>query len=726
MKLFKRFFKKNRVTTSTLLQMEATECGAASLRIILDYHKVYSSLEELRDLCGISRDGSNALSIVKVAKQFNLESAPINIDIPQINKKVIFPAILFWSFNHFLVLEGYDEEKKIFYLNDPASGRRTADYREFDESFTGIVLNFKKDKNFKPMGSPVKTYSRFIPLLRESKYDVLFIAMATLLLVVPGLTIPVFSKIFIDDILINQFDSLVAPLIIGMIIVLIVQAILMFLQQITLVLLGVKLSVVSATHFMTHILKLPIMFFSQRYLGDIADRANLNEKIAMTLSHNISVNIINLLTSLIYGTVLLMYDIYLGLIAIIIMLLNFVVLRMLRSRQNDANQVMFKEKAMLLGVSMNGLRIIDTLKSSGMEQSFFRKWSGYQAKMLNAVQRLAVYSYILNLTPSFLSSLAIMIVIYLGSFKILDGVMTVGTLIAFQSLMSSFMAPISNLVGFAGELQVLKGDIDRTNDVFNYKADPLILSSEKNEIGTYENLSGKIEFKNLVFTYSRFAPPLFDKFNLVVEPGIMLAIVGGSGSGKSTLIKLLSRLYYPTEGEIDIDGININQIDRFLFSRSVSVVSQDIVLFQGSIRDNLTFWDNSVSEDDINHALKDAGIFDVVNRLPGGYDYKIEENGKNFSGGQRQCLEIARALVNNPSILILDEATSALDSILESIVINNLKRRGCTCIFVAHRLSAVRDAHKIIVMDEGKIVQTGIHNDLIKEDNIYKSLVTSQ
>ena len=709
--------------TNTMLQMEATECGAASLRIIMDYHKVYRSLEELRELCGVSRDGTNAKALISVAKQFHLDGHAINIDIPKIHEKVIFPAIIFWNFNHFLVLEGYDKKRQLFYINDPASGRRVVKFAEFDSSFTGIVLNFKPDENFKPSGTRDKSYSRFYPIIKESMPSMWFVMLATLLLVVPGITIPVFSQIFIDDVLIKDNQSVIDWLLIGMGAVLVMQLLLTLLQKITLALLGIKLSVVNSISFLDHILRLPIMFFSQRYVGDLSNRVGLNEKIALSLSSNVGINIINLFTSTIYGTVLVLYDSTLGVAAIGVMAINFVVLKLIREKQNNANQVMYKEQASLYGVSSNGLSMIETIKSSGMESVFFKKWSGYQSKMVNAKQKLAVYSYILGITPVFLNAFALVVILYLGSFKVLDGVMTVGTLIAFQGLMNLFTQPISNLVGFATELQLLKGNIERTNDVLNYAKDPLITTEHNN---TYKSLSGRIAIKDMSFVYAKFQKPIFEQFNLTIEPGSMIAIVGGSGSGKSTLIKLLSRLYYPNSGNISIDGQDLNTINRFLFSQSVAVVSQEISLFQGSIRDNLTFWDTSVNHEDLCNALKDAGIFDMVNKLPEGYDYQIEENGKNFSGGQKQCLEIARALVNNPSVLILDEATSALDSIIEAKIINNLKRRGCTCIFVAHRLSAIRDAHNIIVLDKGNIVQTGTHNELIKEDNIYKTLVTNQ
>lgn len=716
-------FKKSRIKTDTILQMENTECGAASLAIVLAHHKVYVPLSQIRELCGVSRDGSNAAHIISAAKTFNIKSNAINIDIDKINEKVIFPAILFWNFNHFLVLEAYDEQKNIFYINDPASGRREVDFEEFDRSFTGIAINFTEDKGFKKIGSPPNNYNRFVNILKSSKSDLLFISLATLLLVIPGITVPVFTKIFIDDIIIHQVDSIAFLLFVAMAAMLVVQGVLILLQQTSLALLGIKLSVVGSTNFITHIVKLPIMFFSQRHLGDIVDRVGLNEKIATTLSRNISTNIINLLTSIIYAVVMLLYDATLGLIVMGIMFINVIVLRILRDRRNHANQIMFKEKAMLLGVSMNGLSIINTIKAAGMENTFFKKWAGYQAKMLNAEQKLAVYSYILNLTPTFLSSFALVLVFYFGSFKVIDGVMSVGTLIAFQSLMNSFMAPISNLVGFTSELQVLKGDIDRTTDALEHKEDELIDIKDNNKQS--HRLSGHIVVDKMTFSYSRYGKLAIKELDLVIHPGTMLAIVGGSGSGKSTFIKLLSRLYYPKSGTIMVDNMPLNSIDRFLFSQSISVVSQDIVLFSGSIRDNLTFWNKSVNIKDINQALADVGLLDLVYNLPGGLDFDIEEGGKNFSGGQKQCLEIARALTSNPSVLILDEATSALDSIMELNVINSIKKRGCTCIVVAHRLSAIRDANRIIVLRDGVVAQSGTHNQLIQEDNFYKTLISN-
>ena len=717
--------KKKYIKTSTILQMEATECGAASLAIILAHNKVYVPLQELREICGVSRDGSNAGDVANAAKQFKLKPKAVNTDIDKINERIVCPAILFWNFNHFLVLEGYDEKKNIFYINDPASGRKIIDFKEFDESFTGVALYFEKDKGFKKIGSPPKNYGSYISILKSSKPDLLFVAIATLLLVIPGITVPVFTQIFIDDIIIGHSYSLVALLVISMISMLCVQFVLILLQQISLTLLGIKLSIVGSTNFLTHVIKLPIVFFTQRHLGDIVNRVSLTEKISLTLSRNISTNIINLLTSVIYGVVMFMYDVTLGSVVVIVMFFNVIILKLLREGQNNANQVMFKERAALLGTSMSGLSVINTIKATGMENVFFQKWAGYQAKMLNSEQKLAIYSYILNLTPSFLNSLTLVLVFYFGSFKIIDGVITVGTLVAFQSLMNSFTSPISNLVGFAAELQVLKGDMDRVNDTLQYKKDDLIAVDDDKKEKHYR-LSGDIDIKNMSFLYSKYGNPIIDNLSLSISPGTMVAVVGNSGSGKTTLIKILSRLYYPKSGSITIDNNKLNTINRFLFAQSVSVVDQNIVLFPGSIYDNLSLWDKNIESSDVMNALRDVCLIDLIDTLPDGVNYQIEEGGANFSGGQRQCLEIARALVSNPSILILDEATSALDSIMELNIINNIKKRGCTCVIVAHRLSAIRDAHKIIVLKGGKIIQSGKHNELLKEDNLYQELINSQ
>ena len=708
--------------TPVFMQMEGTECGAASLGSILAYHGVYQTLEELRKACDVSRDGSNALALVNVAKEFKLAGHGVRADLDNIAERVVFPAIIFWKFNHFLVLEGVNTKKQLYYLNDPAQGRRTVTREEFDGSFTGIAINFSKEKDFKPLGAPPKIHNSMAKRLTGESNNMIYITLITLMVSMVGLVVPVFSKIFIDDVLIRGLDSLMRPLVLAMIVTFIVQTILISIQYRVLALISIKLALTSSARFMNHIFGLPLLFFAQRYAGDIADRIASNDRIAQTLANSIAINIINVLTSIIYGTILLFYNYVLGLIVIFMVSLNFLVLGLMNEGRTNLVKLFLKEKSSLLGVSMNGLNAISTLKANGIESVFFKRWSGIQAHMIRAKQTLNIYSYVLVLTPTLLSGLTVCIVVLVGSNFIIDGALTVGGLIAFQALAQQFMGPISNLIGFGAELQQLKGDLDRLDDVLSYKQ-----ASRPDTPGAKgpSRLYGKLEVSNLSFGYKREGELVLEDINFTVEPGNSIAIVGPSGSGKSTLLKLLSRLHDPRSGDILYDEQRATNIDQLTFGRSVSMVSQEIILFEGSVRDNLTLWDKTIEDVKLGEALADVGLLNTINKLPGNYNYQIKEGGRNFSGGQRQCLEIARALVTSPSLIILDEATSALDTIVEQQVMEGIKRRCCSLVIVAHRLSTVRDADRIVVLEKGKIVQGGSHEELVADkDGPYYKLIS--
>ncbi len=719
--------KKSKVIrrkTPVFMQMEATECGAASLGAILAYHGVHQSLEQLRKSCDVSRDGSNALALVKVAKSFNLVAQGVRADLDNLVDRVVFPAIIFWKFNHFLVLEGLDTKKGIYYLNDPGEGRKTVTRQEFDDNFTGVAINFTKTKDFRPVGSPQKIHSSLARRLSGETKNLLYLTLVTLMLSIIGLVVPVFSKIFIDDVLIRGLDSLMRPLVLAMVITFIAQTVMLSIQYRMLTLLNLKMGITSAAKFMKHIFELPLLFFAQRYIGDIADRVASNDRVAQTLANNVAINVINVMTSVIYGAILILYNNILGLVAIVMVSLNFLVLAILNEKRSTVNKVFLKEKSNLLGVSMSGLNAIGTLKANGIESVFFRRWTGIQARMVRAKKTLNIYSCILVLTPNFLTGLAVCIIILVGSRLIIDGVMTVGGLIAFQGLAQQFMRPISSLVSFGAELQQLKGDLDRLDDVLSYQPEK---RAQPAKLAGPPRLYGKLGVSNLAFSYTKNGAPALKDIDFTVEPGNSIAIVGSSGSGKSTLLKLLSRLYEPSQGEILYDEQHLDAIDTFTFGRSVSMVSQEIILFEGSVRDNLTLWDKTIMDIRIGEALEDVGLLETINKLPGNYSHQILEGGRNFSGGQRQCLEIARALVTNPSLIILDEATSALDTIVEKKVMDGIKRRCCSLVIVAHRLSTIRDADQILVLDKGRIVQRGDHMRLAADkDGVYAKLIAHQ
>lgn len=720
----------------TILQMEATECGAACLGMVLAHFGRWVPPEEIRIACGVSRDGSKANNVLRAARDYGLVAKGYRRD-PKRVFDLPFPMIVFWNFNHFVVLEGMRGNR--VYINDPANGPRTLTMEEFDLAFTGVVLAFARGPDFRRGGDRPNVYSGLWRRLGVSKLALVFVLLATLALVIPGLAIPVFSKIFIDDVLIRASGSWVLPLLIGMGLTALMRGALTWLQQAFLARLEVKLAITASARFFWHVMRLPVEFFAQRYAGDLSSRVAANDRIAQLITGELTTNAINLLSILFYGVVMALYDPLLAAVGIGMTLLSFVALQVVSGAREDANRHMLKEQGKLAGTSVNGIQMIETLKAGGTEADFFGKWAGHQANMLAAQQRLGLYSHVLNVVPTLIQALTTVAVLGLGGLRIVDGALTLGGLVAFQSLLQSFSQPVLGLVRLGGSLQTVKGDIARLDDVLNYPPDLRLVRAEMVEAAQpgrgatdarspaepmSSKLSGAVELRNVTFGYSRREPPLLRGLDLSIAPGRRVALVGGSGSGKSTVARILCGLLQPWSGEVLFDGRPLESIPRPVFAASVSFVDQDIVLYEGTVRDNVALWEPSLPEIDLTRALADAAILDVVSSRPGRADGHVEENGVNFSGGQRQRIEIARALATNPSILVLDEATAALDPLVELEIDGNLRRRGATCVIVAHRLSTIRDADEIIVFESGQVVQRGTHEMLIQSDGPYRRLTT--
>jgi ABC-type bacteriocin/lantibiotic exporter with double-glycine peptidase domain len=474
-----------------------------------------------------------------------------------------------------------------------------------------------------------------------------------------------------------------------------------------------------------HVLTLPMEFFTQRHSGDLANRIAASEQIAQLLSNGVAANALNLISVVFIAVTMAFYDGLLAAISIAMALLNVLLLRLVARQREDLNRKLTIERAKLNGSTIEIIRTIETIKAGGLEDDAFARWAGFQAKVLNAERDLGVYSTFLDTCPIFLTGLTIAIVLGVGGLRIVDGALTIGGLVALQALLASLVEPINALVQQTTAFLAIKGNLFRIEDVFNYPGRPLV-PIEHAPAHMPAKLSGRVELKDVSFGYSALEPPLIEDFSLVVEPGCRVALVGASGSGKSTVGRLVSGLYRPWSGDIRIDGWSMAEIPQEIFTNSVAYIDQEILLFEGTARDNLTLWDDTVPEASLSRALKDALIHEDVAVRAGNYDCRVAEDGRNFSGGQRQRLEIARALAGNPSVVVLDEATSALDPIVEKAIDDNLRRRGCTCIIVAHRLSTIRDCDEILVMSSGRVVQRGTHQELLAEGGEYVQLVLSE
>lgn len=717
------------VKVPTVLQMESVECGAAALSIILGYFGKFVPLEKLRIACGVSRDGLKATNIIKAAKEFGLESKGYAKSLEKL-MQIQTPAIIFWNFNHFLVLEGFTKNK--VYLSDPAQGRYHVTHQEFDEAYTGVVLTFNPSATFEKGNEKRGLMASLASRVANSKGSILYILLVSLFLVIPGLVVPSFIQIFIDKYLINGYSGFVMPLLLIMGATLIINAVLVYLQQYYLLKLETKLALTTSSKFLWHVFHLPIAFFTQRYSGEIGNRVSLNDKVAKLLSGNLANSVLNVIVVIFYALLMFSYDVSLTLIGVFMAVLNVVVLKYVSRARKDGNRRLSNETGKLLGTTTSGISMIETLKASGRENDFFANWIGYLAKVMNSQQELGWLTIRLNALPPLLTSLTTTLILGMGALKIMDGEMTLGALVAFTYLMGNFISPVNQLISVGTMLHETESDMGRIDDVMNYEVDDqfrekeIAFSSDNQKEVINNKLIGYFEMKDVTFGYNTTMPALIENFNLKLKPGSRVALVGGSGSGKSTVAKVASGLYTSWKGEILFDGKLKSDIPRHIITESLAVIDQDVLIFNGTIKENISFWDSTISDKNIIQSARDAAIHDIIAVRKDAYDSTVMEGGGNFSGGQRQRLEIARALATNPSILIMDEATSALDPTAEKIVMDNIKKRGCTCLIVAHRLSTIIDCDEIIVMEYGKIVERGTHQELIKQHGVYAQLVETK
>lgn len=712
---------KTYVKTPTIYQMEATECGAASLSMVFAYFGKYVPLEQMRIETGVSRDGCNAANIMRCAKKFGLECHGYRKE-PEALKSLELPCIIHWNFNHFVVFEGY--KGNYAYLNDPAIGRRRITQEELDDGFTGIVLTFKPTEGFQKEKKKGTTFT-YIKARLKGQYGVLFkLIYIGLLLVFPGLVLPVLSQIFMDDILVAGYTDWLTKLLVFMGALVLLKVGLSFYRSLVLQRLSSKMTMVSGYGFLRHMLRLPVSFFDQRYAGDLVERMESNTNVNDFLAGELAETVLNIMVALFYLAVLIFYSPIMTAVGMLDILICLAAVFISNTVISGTTMKLQISGGKLYAAVCAGLSITDTIKASGAETEYTNRILGFQAKQANHEQDLNKYQQITGAIPDAAGKVTDALFLLVGGILVIRGELTLGMLLAFNSLFDSFAEPVNQLVGFIQKIQKLKADISRVEDINNYAEDERY--DDNNQKKTMRSkLSGDLELRDVSFGYSMLKPPLVENFSFHLGSGESIAFVGASGCGKSTVSKMVSGLYRPWSGEILADGQPITEISTEVLNASISTVSQNIVLFAGSIRDNLTMWNPAVLEEDMIEAAKDACIHDFIMRQKDGYDYQLSEGASNVSGGQRQRLEIARALAVKPTILIMDEATSALDPIIEKQILDNIKRRGCTCVIVAHRLSAIRDCNQIIVMNQGKIVQRGTHRSLKDEEGYYKNFVQS-
>ena len=712
--------KKNntRVKTPTIYQMEATECGAASLTMVFGYYGKFLPLEQMRIETGVSRDGCNAKNILRAARKFGMEAKGYKKSLEGL-LEMEAPCIIHWNFNHFVVWEGV--QGKYAYINDPAMGRRKLTMEELDDCYTGVVLAFQPTESFEK-SKKKKTLMSFIKKrLKGQTGTITALFTIGLLMVFPGMVIPVFSQFFIDEIISAGHDDWMSVFLAVMAFTVLFKQGLTYYRGMLLQRFQNKMALTSAHEFLSHMFRLPMSFFDQRYSGDLAQRDDNNNYVSTFLAGDLAETVLNIFVAAFYLILLLVYSPLLTLIGIFNVVFNLMVVKLSSNSISSMTMKFQQDQGKLVGSLFAGLNITATLKASGAESGYVSRIQGNYAKTTLLEQKIGKRQEILNAIPTAANEITSVLVLMLGGLLVIKGNLTAGMLVAYTSLLDSFTDPVNKLVQFVQKIQTLKADMSRVEDIMKYEEDGKFKETKK--VPMTMKLEGVVDLEDISFGYSILENPLVEGFNFHLNSGSSIAFVGASGCGKSTVSKIVSGLYLPWGGEVRMDGVPVANIPKEILSSSISTVSQEITLFSGTIKDNLTMWNKSVMDVDIVKAAKDACIHDVITSKPGAYDFKLAEGGSNLSGGQRQRLEIARALVTNPSILIMDEATSALDPVVEKEIIDNIKRRGCTCVIVAHRLSAIRDCDEIIVMDRGKIVQRGNHEELAKVDGHYQRLI---
>jgi NHLM bacteriocin system ABC transporter peptidase/ATP-binding protein len=716
-----------RVKTPFLLQLEAVECGAACLGIILEHYGRIVPLTELRQECGVSRDGVKAANMLKAAKKYGLQAKGFREGLESA-LKLKCPYVAFWNFNHFLVVEGHDPRRKVVYLNDPAHGHRTVSMEEFDGSFTGVVLVFEPTPEFRKGGSKPSIAKALAKRFAHARGAVLCLALVGIVLAVPGLLVPAFTRVFVDEILGEGRGDWLRPLVVAMLATVVLKVAVESLKYLLLRRLQIHLAVTMASAYFWQVLRLPLSFYAQRYGGEIATRQKLNDHLAETLAGKLADTALNVLLMVFYAALMFYYDVVLTVIGITLAAINFMALRALGNKRTDANARLRQEYGKVHGASIAALQSMETIKASGQESAFFNTLAGRYAKAINTLQDLQRSTQTLTVLPVLFQGLTTALIYLLGGLRAIEGEMSVGTLVAFTTLMANFQAPIKDLVDLGSKIQEMDGDLKRLDDVLMAKLDPeaagqhdLVKAPTTQEWSMKPE--GEIMIANVTFGYSPLEAPLFDSVTIIVPAGKRVAFVGGSGSGKTTMAYLVCGLYQPWKGAILFDEVPRSQIPHAVLVSRLSMVGQEIFLFEGTVRDNLTLWDRTIPDEVLVRSCEDACILREVLALPGGLDGWLYEGGANLSGGQRQRLEIARALVGNPSILVLDEATSALDAETEALIAERLRLRGCTCILVAHRLSTIRDCDEIVVFDRGRIAERGTHEDLWKSQGLYAQLL---
>lgn len=712
--------------TPTILQMEATECGAASLAMVLAYHGRYEPLEKLREACGVSRNGSKASLVLKAARDYQLEAQGYRVLADQLDN-LAKPLVIFWNFNHFLVYEGRNRKGNLFFLNDPATGPRTVDREFFEKSYTGVALEFKPNADFVKKGKPLNVFQAMLPMIRGMKTVMTTAVWGGLLLAVPGLVVPALMQIFVDRVLPGKSEWLV-PLLLLFVLTVLLQILLGWIVSLALRRGAMQLAVNKTLEMMHYLFKLPLSFFFQRSNADIQTRVGLNASVAKAAFGTLSNNIVALFTSAFFLLLMFQFSPLLSLFSLGFLALDLLFLWVVTKRRQVLTQSLLMLRTKMLGSVMSGVAMMESLRAGGREDEVFTQWTGQMAEVNHKTLQFQISVTYFNLLPAFLNGVGTVLILCIGAQQVMTGHLTLGGMFAFQTLSAAFVAPFMNLMTASAELQTMKADIERINDVYKYETEDVFLPEDAEQAEEADAASEKsafrsLELRNVTFGFSLHEAPVVEDVSLLVTPGRRVALVGASGSGKSTIAKLAGGILRPWSGEVLLNGLAFARHRREAFYETVGTVDQGVMLFSGTVGENLTLFAPTHDALELQQAVRDAAIESELIVRGHMLELPVTEGGANFSGGQRQRLEIARVFSRNTPLVILDEATSALDPVTEAAIDKALRRKGCACLVIAHRLSSIRDCDEIIMLDKGRVVERGTHESLMSANGPYADMM---